>query len=213
MSRDNTAMKKKSFIKTGEPILANYNWQDAADGLGYVEFQLVKLFENDVVKYSLSSNPIQSSYLGDGGDHEGYRIIVTTGDPLVAAFTTTPFHYTRVIGGTALFTASAKFVNTSGNDRTWTLSGNLKLVSGVTETSLGTFTASKKTSSDLGVFVLSSFIDINDTIVKVGDSLKFELTLNNPGASSSNVIYLDVLKLNEDTQCDTKLMIPFRIDI
>ncbi len=109
------------FRKTGEPIIATYNFQDVADGSGIVAFNLGVESDNTSLSYVLDANPFFSDKVEIASGISTHQF----------DFTSKPFGSQRVASGVAHINIGERDVG-AGN---WTsLTVTLIRLRGVVET-------------------------------------------------------------------------------
>jgi len=126
-------MEKKSFIKEGEPVLANYSYTDIADGTGVIEFDGFASTDSAGTTYHLTNKPLFSSpatiQASGGGNLDA-----------TLTFNLTPFNIPRYLQGTAVVRYSVVAANTSAGTTTFTEYLTIQHVRGAVVTDLGTTT-------------------------------------------------------------------------
>lgn len=175
-----------------ESAIATYNYEDIINGFGYASLYL------SVIPGAYSLSPVA-------------LVTVNTAElGSTAGFTSSPFSSPRVLNGRVFFEFGGYWTYSGGGNRTTTVSGELKKVSGGATTSLGTFTNyTRYQSSASGVVNGITYLDVTNIMLKIGDYLIFDFT-NTTAAGGSYGIYADPKTTSAE---QTKLRLPFKIQL
>ena len=159
----------EKYRKSSEAIIT-YDWVDIINGLGYQTFYLATTY-NTAISYILSPNVVYSN--DDSVKNDATATF---------AFNSSALTSSRTIKGTAIFDIWAG----AGGGGNWTCTGTLYYVRGGTPVSLGTFTA-EATAATGGNLAKMTTIEVAETQLAIGDSLRLTITVGAGNDSSKSV--------------------------
>ena len=195
------------YRSSGEGALANYDWNDIANGLGYVVFYGYKTADGT---YLLSNNQVYSDKIGETDLFAGVN-------PAIGhTFETSIFNLPKILEGTAIinvpFGTDTRDTFCSGAIFHWDGTSNIKLGSGGDPNS--DITANERSVQNIP-------IDLPKTLIKKGDKIKVKIDVWNKNPSGNDVTYLGhdpknrtyVIAGDDMTTTDLQVHLPFKIDI
>jgi|TARA_Y100000296_G_C5155480_1_gene248803 hypothetical protein len=182
----------QTFRKSFERNLANYNYVDIANGLGYSTFY--GLFTAVAGTYALIGNPL---VCGGSVLPADRRLNAENRD-----FETSTFNLPRVVKGTAYISGEAV------SDGTGTITTIVKHWDGNTETTIGgpSSTPNFKNGTN-GVFIA---IPLAETVFKKGDLIRVSMSVGDCG-DGVHGFYIDPVSAHGLEPF--KVLIPFKIDL
>lgn len=201
-------MQKRSFVRTGEPNLVNYEFVNFIESLGYVKFFLSQANVNRTgsspnAKLILTTNQSYTSGGLDGSTESGG-----------GSFYSSVFSKNFVLGGIALFNISYRYTVYGGIRDMW-VGAVLKKVSSSVTTTIATFpsvqVAYSNSWSGTSYGVSLSSADIQKTIIKKGDYLILEVSIG--GNAETKTIFVDPMKTDPNSKGPSFLLVPTKLEI
>jgi hypothetical protein len=173
-------MKKNSFIKTGEPILTSYDFEDLVDGANYLRLYACRVYNNGDY-YLISEKRIDPFIFYNTDAYKGATASVGVGvdftQVLSLTFNTPIFNFPRMANGTARIQLPAYLgLNDSGSIRV-----TLTLSNATTSEVLATDTWTNTSASGPLVFDTRNyqrFITISNKWIAQGQQIRLNVLID-----------------------------------
>lgn len=214
-------LKKKSFIKSGNPSIASYNWTDAEEGTGVVQFYgFTSATSTTNPIYGLSSTASYSDQPSTT-ETQNHNNIAYDETFLDLDFDLSEFNTPRIIRGTAYayITWSNKHSTSVGNGSSQVLI-TIRKWDGSTETDIATATSKTITASGASTKTDSSVVPITipKTAFSIGETLRVNVSIRlwagEGGASEEAVFYHDPMDVGTTGDHESFIVnIPFELDL
>lgn len=196
-------MKPKSFLRSSEGAVANYNYTDVANGSGYIVFTCGSTSNAGTLAYTLDEEAREVGNTDpttvDAHERRFLAEIVASTTWAEVTFSTSPFNLPRTINGTAyfVFTLASPHNNTAAETQAPNV--NLKINS----TSIGNVSGSSVKIPASGVKTYCLSLSITDKVIQKGDVLKLTFTMVSGGTSAAQRIAVLHDPLNRDVSAYT----------
>lgn len=151
-------IKKKSFLRSGEPSLVNYDWVDVADGTGVIAFFTAVNQTSAAKDHILTTNQVYSEDIEVGEGSVDYDL--------------TAFNSPRTVRGTAYFSVGIS----SSSAGAGYITAQLKKYDGSSETNISSAIQSISLTSG-AVKMLLVPLPLTSTSFKIGDLLRLTVVL------------------------------------
>lgn len=218
-----------NYRKYGEGALANYDYVDIANGLGYVELKGFTSSPAGVLTYNLDKNAMETGNtlptLVD--THERRYTLINNGTSGAITFTTSAFNLPRIVKGKVYtnFTLVTSSTNTDTQIPTVTLYKNTDV--------LGSTSGAGTILSGDAINIAKTYnlsFNVSSTIIKRGDVLALKVSATSSGGNPRCWLEHDPLNRDvaqyvaltagthraisaADNPTELNLFVPFKIDI
>jgi len=182
------------YRKTGEPIIATYDWQDLADGTGIITFYGKRLHDGSDYIYSLLRNDSIVSYSSEN----------STGGSLDLNFETT-FSKSMTVKGTAYLSCEVVIAE---DKEAYKISGQVQKYDGSAETNISAVVEAPTQTAGVDFHRKAYSIKIpitTETKFSKGDILRFNIIVTRTVGSHEASLYH-----SPTNPC--LIQIPFKID-
>jgi hypothetical protein len=233
-------MEKKSFIKEGENVLANYDWTDLIQGVGYINFFAVEIGTS--ISNSAAANEWRQELIRDPSLFTPLKRTSAQGSSTSATYETivdlnfdlAPFAIAKTLGGTAYVNSWFGIRSTSASGGTGsTAKRTVSIINQTKGITIGTFTKERtNTGGDLRTMMFLDPISISPVMVGVGDVLRLNYKVElkrdvGTGTPSAGTVFdpfnqevvvpadLSTTVTPEDYTTSTQMILalPFKIEI
>lgn len=183
--------------RTGGDIQASYDFNDIANGLGYIEFIGQTSTEAAATTWGLTSNPALDPgelavVLSLEAINPRWSVLMPHATTGSRSFTSTSFNLQRVIKGKVY--VSFTIATSDNHDEATTLTATLYKNS----TSIGSTTASV-TGDPNQVSTYCMSFNVNQTTIAKGDTIKITISGSSANANSTDImLYHDALNRDVD---------------